>query len=103
MQQSLIPGHNNNRHLTVEEIENNIGGLAITDNKLQELFDSLDVERTGYLPIGEVKKFYKGLEHYGLEPTDAEIESEMKKFAKSDENFMSYDEFCCLMLSFAQR
>ncbi|KAG8343756.1 EF hand domain [Trypanosoma vivax] len=103
MQRSLIPGHNNNRHLTVEELENNIGGLPITENKLQELFESLDKEHSGYLPIEVVKQFYKGLEHYGLEPTDAEVDNEIRKYAKSDENFMAYNEFCCLMLSFAQR
>ncbi|KEG12857.1 hypothetical protein DQ04_01371040 [Trypanosoma grayi] len=103
MQRSLLPGHNNNRHLSVEELENNIGGLPITDNKLQELFDSLDTEHNGYLSIEDVKQFYKSLEHYGLEPTDMEVVNEIKKYAKSDDNFMTYDEFCCLMLNFAQR
>ncbi|RNE98201.1 hypothetical protein TraAM80_08913 [Trypanosoma rangeli] len=103
MQRSLITGHNNNRHLTIEELENNIGGLPITDQKLQELFDSLDTEHNGYLPIEEVKAFYRCLEHYGLDPTDAEVEAEVRKYSKSDDNYMTFDEFCCLMLNFAQR
>ncbi|EAN83340.1 hypothetical protein C3747_85g833c [Trypanosoma cruzi] len=103
MQRSLIAGHNNNRHLNYEELENNIGGLPITENKLQELFDSLDTEHNGYLAIEDVKVFYKGLEHYGLDPTDAEVANEIRKYAKSDDNFMTFDEFCCLMLNFAQR
>eukprot|EP00672_Neobodo_designis_P023453 CAMPEP_0174828886 /NCGR_PEP_ID=MMETSP1114-20130205/1589_1 /TAXON_ID=312471 /ORGANISM="Neobodo designis, Strain CCAP 1951/1" /LENGTH=104 /DNA_ID=CAMNT_0016062615 /DNA_START=91 /DNA_END=405 /DNA_ORIENTATION=- len=98
-----LPGHNNNKHLTPDELENNIGGLAVTDNKLREIFEQYDVNHNGYLDFEEVKKLYKDQESFGLEPTDAEIESFIRKYAKSPDNHVNYDEFCCLWLALAQR
>ena len=99
----LINGHNNNRHLTSEELDNNIGGLAVTDNKLREIFDSYDVNHNGFLDLEEVKKLYKDQESFGLEPTNAEVESFIRRYAKSADNHVSFDEFCCLWLALAQR
>ena len=98
-----IAGHNNNRHLTAEELESNIGGLPITEGKLRELFDQMDVNHNGYLEFNEVKKFYKVYENYGLEPTDKEVEDAIRRYAKSEDNIVTFDEFCCLVLNLAQR
>ena len=100
---SLLAGHNNNRHLTEEELANNIGGLAVTDDKLREIFEQYDVNHNGFLDFSEVKKLYKDQESYGLEPTDAEVESFIRRYAKSADNHVSFDEFCCLWLALAQR
>lgn len=100
---SHISGHNNNRHLTPEEMENNIGGLAVTEAKLRELFESYDANQNGYLEFDEVKKLYKNQENFGLEPTDAEVERAIRCYAKSPDNHVSFEEFCCLMLALAQR
>eukprot|EP00796_Vickermania_ingenoplastis_P008171 gene8171-5700_t len=102
MQRSLIPGHNNNRHLTNDEIENNIGGLPVTDNRIQELFDSLDSEHTGAVSLDAVKQFYLGLEHYGLEPSDREVDELVRKYATSTPDSLTYDEFACFVLGLAQ-
>lgn len=102
MQRSLIPGHNSNRHLTNDEIENNIGGLPVTDNRIQELFDNLDTEHTGVVGFEAVKQFYLGLEHYGLEPSDREAEELVQKYASTYSDALTYDEFSCLVLSLAQ-
>lgn len=103
MRRAYLPGHNNNRHLTPEELDNNIEGLPVTDHKLRELFDSYDVNHNGYLEFDEVKKFYRSFENYGLEPTDAEVERAIRVYAKSADNRVSFDEFCCLVLSLARR
>jgi Ca2+-binding EF-hand superfamily protein len=103
MRRPLISGHNNNRHLATEELDNNIGGLPVTEPKLRELFDSLDVNRNGVLEFNEVKKLYKNFDNYGLEYTDAEIENHLRKVAKSTDNMVSFDEFCCIVLNLAQR
>lgn len=103
MNRSKIAGHNNNRHLTQDEVSNNIGGLAVTEDKLREIFESYDVNRNGYLDLNEVKKLYRDQESYGLEPTDAEAEAFIRKYAKSPDNQVTFDEFCCLWLALAQR
>jgi Ca2+-binding EF-hand superfamily protein len=103
MRRTHISGHNNNRHLTGEELDNNIGGLAVTDVKLRELFDSYDTNQNGFLDFEEMKKLYKAQENFGLDPSDVEVESFIRRYAKSADNHVSYDEFCCLMLALAQR
>ena len=100
---NLVKGHNNNRHLTVEELENNIGGLPVTNNKLRELFDTLDNSKNGYLELNEMKKFYKSFENYGLEYTDKQVETQIRKYAKSEDGTINFDEFSCLVLALAQR
>ena len=103
MRRSQISGHNNNRHLTSEELDNNIGGLPVTDVKLRELFDSYDTNHNGYLEFNEVKKIYDSFENFGLPPTDAEITRDIRNYAKSADDRVSFDEFCCLILSLARR
>ena len=98
-----LAGHNNNRHLSPEELESNIGGLPITENKIRELFDSLDTNRNGLLEFNEVKKFYKQFDNYGVQHSDREIEEHLRKHARSDDNTVSFDEFSCIVLSLAQR
>jgi Ca2+-binding EF-hand superfamily protein len=103
MRKSVIPGHNNNRHLTGDELEHNIGDLPVTEPKIRELFDKLDVNGNGLLDFNEVKKFYKSFENYGLEPTDSEIEAQMRKYAKRPDGKLNFDEFTCIVLTLAQR
>ena len=103
MPRALINGHNNNRHLTMDEMDNNIGGLPVTDPKLRELFEQYDVNKNGYLDFNEVKAIYKGFENFGLEYSDREIQDHIRRYAKSEDNNVSFDEFCCLILSLAQR
>jgi hypothetical protein len=99
----FLAGHNNNRHLTSEEMENNIEGLPITENRLRELFNSYDTNQNGYLEMDEVKKIYKQYESFGLEPSDREVEEFIRKYAKSADNIVTFDEFCCIILNLAQR
>ena len=102
MQPSLIPGHNNNRHLSYEEVENNIGGFPVTDNRIQDLFDSLDTEHTGTVSMDVLKKFYMSLEHYGVNPTEKEVDETIRKYAMTNSDSLTYDEFACFVLSLAQ-
>lgn len=102
MQQSLIPGHNNNRHLAYDEVENNIGGLPVTDNRIQDLFDSLDVDHSGTVSVEVVKKFYMGLEHYGVDLSDKEVDETVRKYATTYDDSLTYDEFACFVLGLAQ-
>eukprot|EP01060_Flectonema_neradi_P039127 TRINITY_DN8498_c0_g1_i1.p1 TRINITY_DN8498_c0_g1~~TRINITY_DN8498_c0_g1_i1.p1 ORF type:complete len:125 (+),score=23.74 TRINITY_DN8498_c0_g1_i1:57-377(+) len=99
----FVKGHNNNRHLSPEEMENNIGGLPVTDNRLRELFNSFDADNTGFLEKDEVKQVYKEFDNYGVEYTDREIDSQIQKYAIRDDGKVDYDEFCCIILSIAQR
>jgi Ca2+-binding EF-hand superfamily protein len=97
-----LPGHNNNRHLTNDELDNNIGQLAVTDSKLRELFEAFDANHNGFLDFSEVKKLVKAQEWYGLEPSDAQIDSMIRKYSKSADNHVTFEEFSCLWLAMAQ-
>ncbi|CCW61151.1 unnamed protein product [Phytomonas sp. EM1] len=102
MQKSLIPGHNNNRHLSTEEIENNIGGLPVTENRIQEIFDEMDEGHTGTVSVDAVKEFYCSLEHYGLELSDKEVHTLVSKYSNTKKGFLTYDEFACFLLTLSQ-
>lgn len=97
-----LAGHNNKRHLSTEEIENNIGGLPVTDDRLRELFKSLDKNSNGMLSLDEVKTFYASVDHYGLSPSEQEIDETVRKYSHTKNNCLTYDEFCCLVLKMAQ-
>ena len=51
---SQIRGHNNNRHLTAEELEHNIGNIAVSDNALREIFERTDINNSGYVERDEL-------------------------------------------------
>jgi Ca2+-binding EF-hand superfamily protein len=103
MRKVMIQGHNNNRHLTQEELDNNIGGLPVTDAKIREVFDQLDSSKNGFLEFNELKKWYRQFENYGLEYTDKEIDTQVRKYSKSEDGTVTYDEFACIVLALAQR
>ena len=132
----FIKGHNNNRHLSPEELENNIGGLPITESRLRELFNTFDQDGSGYLDKEEVRKLYKQFDNFGVMFTDREIDQQIKKYAikeyvpgstssggvriffssvllllrtlfftlpRHSDGKVDFQEFCCIILSIAQR
>ena len=101
IRRAYLPGHNNNRHLTSEELENNISGLAVTETRLRELFDAFDRNNNGYLEFHEVRHIYQQQEDYGLPLSDAEVDAHIRRYAKTDR--VNYDEFSAIVLSLAQR
>lgn len=102
MLRSPIPGHNNNRHLTYDEVENNIGGLPVTDNHIQALFDSLDTEHTGTVSVDVLKSFFNSLEHFGVLFSDEEVNAMIRKYTTTNDDSLTYDEFACFVLRIAQ-
>ncbi|KAJ9462897.1 Calmodulin [Diplonema papillatum] len=99
----FVRGHNNNRHLSPDEMDNNIGGLPVTDCRLRELFNSLDVDGSGFLEKQEVRKMYSQFDNFGVDYSDREIEQQINKYAIRDDGKVDFDEFCCIILSVAQR
>jgi Ca2+-binding EF-hand superfamily protein len=93
----------NCRHLSAEELENNIGGLAVTNEKLRETFDALDTNRNGFLEFNEVKKYYEKQENFGLMWTDKQIEADLRKYTSRPDGKVTFEEFCCIVLHLAQR
>ena len=77
----FITGHNNNRHLSPEEMENNIGGLPITETRLKELFNTFDKDGSGFLEREEVKRLYKEFDNFGVSYSDREVDSQIAKYA----------------------
>lgn len=102
MLRSVVPGHNNNRHLTYDEVENNIGGLPVTDNRLRDLFDSIDVDHSGTVSVDAVKTFFNGLEHFGVVFSEKDVEGKVRRYAATYEDALTYDEFACFVLRLAQ-
>eukprot|EP01059_Diplonema_ambulator_P020530 TRINITY_DN34354_c0_g1_i1.p1 TRINITY_DN34354_c0_g1~~TRINITY_DN34354_c0_g1_i1.p1 ORF type:complete len:110 (+),score=41.43 TRINITY_DN34354_c0_g1_i1:83-412(+) len=102
-QNVFVKGHNNNRHLSPEEMENNIGGLPVTEAKLRELYNQFDTDGSGFLEKDEVKRIYKEFDNFGVEYTDREVENQIKKYAIRDDGKVDFEEFCCIILSIAQR
>lgn len=103
LRRSYLGNHDNLRHLTSEELENNVGGLAVTSDKLREIFDALDSNRNGFLEFNEVKKYYEKQDNFGLDWKDKQIEADMRKYATRPDGKVTFDEFCCLVLHLAQR
>eukprot|EP01064_Diplonema_japonicum_P017243 TRINITY_DN252_c6_g1_i1.p1 TRINITY_DN252_c6_g1~~TRINITY_DN252_c6_g1_i1.p1 ORF type:complete len:125 (+),score=15.38 TRINITY_DN252_c6_g1_i1:47-376(+) len=99
----FVKGHNNNRHLSPEEMENNIGGLPVTDSRLRELFNSFDADGSGFLEKEEVKRVYKDFDNFGVEYSDREIDMQIAKYAIRDDGKVDFEEFGCIILSIAQR
>ncbi len=103
LRRSYLNNHDNCRHLTPEELENNVGGLAVTQDKLREIFNALDTNRNNLLEFNEVKKYYEKQDNYGLAWTDKQIEADIRKYTNRPDGKVTFDEFCCLVLHLAQR
>ena len=99
---SQIKGHNNNRHLTVEEMEHNIGNIAVGDAALREIFEQTDTNNSGYIERPELAKLIKEkTADFGLPASDSECDRMMSKYGGSDGR-LNFQEFSCVWLSLAQ-
>ena len=77
-------------------IVNDVSGVAISEHQLKREFAKYDKNGTGYLSRADFKKAYLSMEHYGLVPSQAQIDAMFNKYG-SDER-LSFNEFCVLML-----
>eukprot|EP00998_Keelungia_sp_KM082_P008554 NODE_473_length_1897_cov_4.087571_g466_i0.p1 GENE.NODE_473_length_1897_cov_4.087571_g466_i0~~NODE_473_length_1897_cov_4.087571_g466_i0.p1 ORF type:complete len:598 (-),score=95.89 NODE_473_length_1897_cov_4.087571_g466_i0:39-1832(-) len=86
----------------VSRLQNNIGGLPLTEKQLRALFDHYDVDKNCSLSKREITAIYKSFDSYGLD--DGKQMSEIiSKFDMMGDGTVSYDEFAILMLKLAQR
>jgi len=85
------------RNGEVSPIRNDVSGVAISEAQLRREFSKYDRNNNGFLDRTEFKKAYLSLEHYGLVPTQSEIDRLFSKYCKNDR--VSFDEFCVLMLT----
>eukprot|EP00796_Vickermania_ingenoplastis_P008169 gene8169-5698_t len=76
--------------------------LPVTENRIEEVFNQLDVENAGVVRFEEAVDFYLSLEHFGLEPTKEDAEQFISRFAATTPGALTYDEFACFILSIAQ-
>eukprot|EP01063_Lacrimia_lanifica_P038218 TRINITY_DN805_c0_g1_i1.p1 TRINITY_DN805_c0_g1~~TRINITY_DN805_c0_g1_i1.p1 ORF type:complete len:131 (+),score=70.21 TRINITY_DN805_c0_g1_i1:59-394(+) len=103
-QNPFLKGHNANRHLSGEELENNIGGLPVTDVRLKELFNNYDKDGSGFLSRDEVRTLYSEFDNFGVSYSDREIDAVIAKYAIGEnDGKVSFEEFSCIILSIAQR
>lgn len=86
---------------TVSKMENNIGGLLLSDDQLRREFNRLDAQGTGVLSGEDFKKIYRAMEHYGVERSDKEIDRVLQRFGGGADQ-LTFDVFCVVMLKLAQ-
>jgi Ca2+-binding EF-hand superfamily protein len=72
--------------------------VAVCDDDLSEEFCKIDTERTGLISRSTFATVYAALEHYGLPPSRDEIERLMNRFCLAKPGFVTYEEFCVIML-----
>eukprot|EP01065_Artemidia_motanka_P014743 TRINITY_DN18585_c0_g1_i1.p1 TRINITY_DN18585_c0_g1~~TRINITY_DN18585_c0_g1_i1.p1 ORF type:complete len:153 (+),score=60.95 TRINITY_DN18585_c0_g1_i1:54-512(+) len=97
------PYHDNNRVLSPEELDENVGGTYVDEYQLQQLFDHYDKDGSGLLELDEVRLLYESFDNCGVEYTDEDLKREIGRYAIRNDGKVDFDEFCCIILSIAQR
>ena len=78
-------------------IVNDVSGCAISDGQLRKEFRKFDADNSGSLDRREFKRAYMNMEHYGLEPTQSEVDRIFSRYGGGDR--VTFDEFCVIMLN----
>lgn len=74
---------------------------AYFNDDLRKEFARYDVDHKGYLDREAFKKVYMKMEHFGLEPTAAEVDLRFRRYAHGSDK-LYFNEFCILMLQRAR-
>lgn len=74
---------------------------SIFEDELRMLFKKYDTAKVGCLDRNQFKKVYCKMEHYGLEPSQVEVDQLFTKYAKGSDKIF-FDEFCIFMLQRVQ-
>eukprot|EP00658_Telonema_sp_P-2_P011749 TRINITY_DN14501_c0_g1_i1.p1 TRINITY_DN14501_c0_g1~~TRINITY_DN14501_c0_g1_i1.p1 ORF type:complete len:117 (-),score=26.67 TRINITY_DN14501_c0_g1_i1:174-524(-) len=69
----------------------------ISDGQLRKEFKKYDSNNNGSLDRQEFKRAYMNMEHYGLEPTQSEVDRLFSRYGGGDR--VTFDEFCVIMLN----
>lgn len=86
-------GHSPPRHTSHNAIP-----VAVCDDDLAEEFCKYDRDNTGLLSRKAFTTIYASLEHYGLPPSTEEIEKLLNRHCLAKPGFVTYQEFCIIML-----
>jgi hypothetical protein len=84
-------------------LDSNIGGLLVTERRLRQAFQELDVDGLGYLDKEEFKQLYTTFDNFGVDMTPEEIDDVLTKFKTEDDGKLTFEEFSLLMCRVAQR
>eukprot|EP00760_Papus_ankaliazontas_P006675 PhM_4_TR13135/c0_g1_i1/m.17568 len=87
----------------LDDVENNVAGLPITEEQLRRKFQELDVDGNGYLDRNEFKNLYLAFQNFGVHYDEAAVDMIMDKYHMWADDRVSYDEFCVIMLGLAAR
>eukprot|EP01012_Entosiphon_sulcatum_P033922 TRINITY_DN42951_c0_g1_i1.p1 TRINITY_DN42951_c0_g1~~TRINITY_DN42951_c0_g1_i1.p1 ORF type:complete len:511 (+),score=84.20 TRINITY_DN42951_c0_g1_i1:35-1534(+) len=75
-----------------------------TEDELRDLFNTWDLDNSGYISKDEFKAFYKSLDNLGVVETDDEVDRMLSRYSvQFEDNKLSFDEFAIIMLHVAQR
>jgi len=78
-----------------------VSGVLIDDEDLRDLYSTYDRDGSGFVSRTEFKQEYRSFENFGLPLTDKELDRIFAAFGGDDDK-LSYEEFCILMLKRAK-
>jgi Ran GTPase-activating protein (RanGAP) involved in mRNA processing and transport len=93
--------HKSNPYLE-RQLEVNVGGLLVTERQLRDAFNELDVDGNGWLDRGEFEQLFQTFENFGVQAIE-KMRSNAERYKVMDDHKLTFDEFCMMMLSVAQR
>jgi len=88
-------------------LENNLGGLLVTERQLRQAFHELDVEGRGWIEGREFAQLFQTFENFGIPLKLTEVNKYLEKYRRRNptlsEDRITFEEFSLLMLSVVQR
>eukprot|EP01012_Entosiphon_sulcatum_P010053 TRINITY_DN1580_c0_g1_i1.p1 TRINITY_DN1580_c0_g1~~TRINITY_DN1580_c0_g1_i1.p1 ORF type:complete len:535 (-),score=68.54 TRINITY_DN1580_c0_g1_i1:7-1611(-) len=91
------------RNPSIAEGSLTIQGVCDSEERLRALFDFIDVDKSGFITHGEMTQLYASLEKFGVETNGREaLHEPMFRHSFLDQEKLSFDEFCIIMLKIAQ-
>eukprot|EP01062_Namystynia_karyoxenos_P051421 TRINITY_DN4036_c0_g1_i1.p1 TRINITY_DN4036_c0_g1~~TRINITY_DN4036_c0_g1_i1.p1 ORF type:complete len:725 (+),score=233.54 TRINITY_DN4036_c0_g1_i1:65-2176(+) len=80
-----------------------LGGLMLSDDQLRKEFNRLDRNGNGFLDADEFKTIYRSFENYGVEASERQVESVIRRHNMRGDKRISFQEYCIIMLSLVAR